>query len=195
MMIVAALAAGGCAHIHAQVSPNTDVKQWKSAYLQPLAQDEFNMASFITNELHAMDVEVFLRPEPEQPQDGTTTTTAGIWASTSRASRYDSWSRPAKNCSPALTTDSTATFATATIASWMRSKSCEKRRLNPLVRQAGEKLVLLAVGLQLVDGVLDRAGSQIRIGVGINPQAPLLIVDQDNRCLIGGFHHHDPVIR
>jgi hypothetical protein len=70
MMIVAALAAGGCAHIHAQVSPNTDVKQWKSAYLQPLAQDEFNMASFITNELHAMDVEVFLRPEPEQPQAG-----------------------------------------------------------------------------------------------------------------------------
>jgi len=57
----------GCARIQSQVMPGTDFRQYKTAYLEPLTVDEFNLAPAIAWELSDMGLKVSGQPTPSDP--------------------------------------------------------------------------------------------------------------------------------
>lgn len=69
LLVVCTFLVTGCARIHSQVMPNKALSQYKAAYLEPLKEDEFNLASAVTWELSDMGLKVIGKPLPADPLD------------------------------------------------------------------------------------------------------------------------------
>ena len=57
----------GCVSNHAMLMPNKDFKQYKTAYIEILPVDEFNLGAAIIYELGDMGLEVINKPLPPNP--------------------------------------------------------------------------------------------------------------------------------
>jgi hypothetical protein len=61
------LMVSGCARIQSQVMPGTLITQYKTAYIEPIKEDEFNLYPVISWELADMGLKVVGIPVPENP--------------------------------------------------------------------------------------------------------------------------------
>jgi hypothetical protein len=67
LLISIILVMSGCARIQSNVMPNIVITQYKTAYIEPLKEDEFNLFPSISWELADMGCKVVGTPVPENP--------------------------------------------------------------------------------------------------------------------------------